>query len=491
MHGLRLKNILACLISLLLMTASQNIAAIVWNDGVGGATRDYHNSAAKLPWDKKLGDWIDVDGKRWGTQPFAKQFIKQGGSNKLAFDVKELVISWQQKKYKNNGFMLRGMQGGGVKLYSKEYGEKPNRPYLSIETNKEKYILPVISDTFLAPSTSKSLGAKNSLSVSGSQPALIIFDLKRLKNNEQIKTAKLYVTVKKVYGKSSKIGVYRVHPNPNSSSQTPVTKGVADKYPLDSNISSDSSVYFATSFENYGWEADWKDAGKMGEPISSDTSNKFTPFLGKAMSSTIPKGKRMGLNQRLRFKDIGEVEPDRAYFRYYIRLANNWDQTVTQGKLPGFAGTYNRAGWGSRKPNGTNGWSARGHFLKTVRANNKRLNPIGSYVYHIDQHGYYGSAWTWSKGEGGLLKNNRWYCIEQFVQLNDPDQKNGELKAWVDGKLVFEQKGLRFRLSSELKIEEVWFNIYHGGTANSPKDQTVYIDNFVLSKKYIGPVKRP
>ena len=282
--------------------------------------RDSYSSAAKLPWDRKLGDWVDVDGKAWGTQPFAKQFIKPGGLNKLSFDVKELVVGWQHKKYKNNGFLVRGMTGGVVKIYSREHGEQSNWPYLVIETNKQQYKFPVISDTSLDSSTSKSLGSNSLLTVSHSQPALVIFDLKKLKNNEQIKKAKLYVTVKKVYGNGSKIGVYRVHPNPNSSSQTPVLTGIAEKYPLDKNISSDSNVYFATSFENYGWKADWKDGGKMGELISSDKGNKFKPFLGKAMSSTIPKGKRMGLNQRLRFKDIGELEPDHAYFLSLIHI---------------------------------------------------------------------------------------------------------------------------------------------------------------------------
>ena len=491
MQESRLKKHFGCWLAVLLLTMSQNTVALTWNDGVGGATRDYYSSAAKLPWDKKRGDWRDIEGKLWGEKAFVEKLIKRRSDNKIIFDVKRLILGFQTEKYKNNGFLLRVLSGSVVKLFSKENREQQKQPYLIIETNKNQYVLPAISDTFLDSTTSKSLGKSSSLTVSRTQPTLIIFDLKQLKKNEKVIKAELQVTVKKMYGNSSKVGIYRIDPAPNSSPAAPISDGIAKKYPLDKNISVDKNVYFATSFENTNWQDGWKGGGQMGQVITSDDANKFSQFLGRAISSTIPKGKTTGLNYHLKFKDLGVPEPEEAYFRYYIRLADNWDQTVTGGKLPGFAGTYNRAGWGSRKPNGENGWSARGRFLKTIHSNNKRINPIGSYVYHVDQYGYYGSAWTWSKGEGGLLENNRWYCIEQFVKLNEPNKKNGELRAWVDGRLVFKQKGLRFRLSNKLKIEEVWFNVYHGGTASSPRDQTVYIDNLVVSKKYIGPVKKP
>jgi len=93
-------------------------------------------------------------------------------------------------------------------------------------------------------------------------------------------------------------------------------------------------------------------------------------------------------------------------------------------------------------------------------------------------------------GNAALLKNNTWYCIEQFVRLNTPGQTDGLLIAWRDGKKVFEKKNLQFRTSRVLKIEDVWMNIYHGGLDPSPTEQTVYIDNFVVAKDYIGQVNK-
>ena len=32
-------------------------------------------------------------------------------------------------------------------------------------------------------------------------------------------------------------------------------------------------------------------------------------------------------------------------------------------------------------------------------------------------------------------------------------------------------------------------NVYHGGKTASPYDQHVFVDNVVIAKKYIGPMK--
>ncbi len=43
-----------------------------------------------------------------------------------------------------------------------------------------------------------------------------------------------------------------------------------------------------------------------------------------------------------------------------------------------------------------------------------------------------------------------------------------------------------------LKIEEVWVNVYHGGsTPVPPEDIHVYLDNLVIARNPIGPLKTP
>jgi hypothetical protein len=169
---------------------------------------------------------------------------------------------------------------------------------------------------------------------------------------------------------------------------------------------------------------------------------------------------------------------------------------VDGGKLPGIGGTYGVAGWGGRRSDGTNGWSARGSFGKSVPIGNNPLGgytTIGSYVYHADMPTDYGDILMWvenwgAEGNGGVLKNQAWYCLEVYVELNTPTQNNGKIRAWVDGRPSYEKTDFRFRDVDRLKIENIWLDIYHGGTAVSPADQHLFMDNVVIAKSYVGPM---
>jgi hypothetical protein len=92
-----------------------------------------------------------------------------------------------------------------------------------------------------------------------------------------------------------------------------------------------------------------------------------------------------------------------------------------------------------------------------------------------------------------LLKNKtgaepeEMFFREQQAKLNEPERNDGILRARLDGRLAFEKTDIRFRTVATLKIEQVWMNVYHGGTKPSPYDQHLFIDNVVIARKYIGP----
>jgi hypothetical protein len=192
------------------------------------------------------------------------------------------------------------------------------------------------------------------------------------------------------------------------------------------------------------------------------------------------------------FKDKTGEEPEEIYFRYYLRFASDWLPTVEGGKLPGVSGTYGRAGWGGRKTNGQNGWSMRGVFARMPEEGNPLRNyiVIGTYAYHADTEGIYGDDWIWDLGLRGLLRRNQWYCIEQYFRLNHVGAKDGELKAWIDGELAIDHTGFRVRDVPDIRIEKIWMNVYHGGVTPSPADLHLYIDNVVIARRYIGPMRR-
>jgi hypothetical protein len=245
-------------------------------------------------------------------------------------------------------------------------------------------------------------------------------------------------------------------------------------------------IVFYCDFESDKW---YEQFGMRSRPerveiVSSDSARKFEPLAGRAMRIKVDRGGHYGTSIMCRFKDqIGE-EPQEIYFRYYLRLADDWNP-VGGGKLPGISGTYGRAGWGGRPSDGRNGWSARGLFRRQLGGK----TPIGYYCYHADMKGRYGSDWIWDTEKRGYLENNRWYCIEQYVKMNTPGKNDGILRGWVDGQPAFEKTDVRMRDVDTLRIEAVWLNVYLGGSWVAKSDHHLYIDDVVIANHYVGPIQ--
>ena len=263
-------------------------------------------------------------------------------------------------------------------------------------------------------------------------------------------------------------------------------EGIAAKYPGDQGIAGDPKVMVFTDFASDDWKAEW--SGKERDTVSvveDDVERKFHPLRDKALRIRVPQGQHLGASLQYPFRKRHREEPEEVYFRYYLRLGDDWDP-ARGGKLPGIEGTYGRAGWGGRRSDGSNGWSARGLF----RGQENGKTPTGFYCYHADMKGRYGDNWTWDKKQRGYLENNRWYCIEQYVRMNTPKENDGVLRGWVDGELAFEKTDVRMRDIADLKIENVWINIYHGGTWTASSDDHLFIDNVVIATEYVGPLAK-
>lgn len=474
-----------------------------WAEGTpglhNGATRDYYNRAAFLPWNHFMGDWWDANGNTQGTVAYATAEVVDDDSEKtIAWEVTGLVNGWLKGAIQNQGFFLRTTgKKGNIVFLSREHPNHGAHPHLVvIDAGGKTTRLGPEADTFLTHSTYRSQGDATELRVSGAPDHLLIrFDLSALDSAVPIERATLHLTTSRQYG-SATIGVFRCGQGHDEPPSDPVP-GLAQAFMADQEIESHPDVVFAARFESADWHQAWTHAGVMEviDPVDESTGTgepamqNFQSLQGNSLRVKIAKGSTGALNTLFKFgKEIGE-EPEQIYFRYYLRLGNTWNQTLQGGKLPGISGTYGIAGWGGRKSDGTDGWSARGLFKMTIPEDNPLggTTPIGTYCYHADMEGNYGTNWVWQKGYRGYLEKNRWYCVEQFLQLNTPGKKDGIIRAWIDGRPAFEKTDIRFRHIDKLKIEQVWMNIYHGGTKPSPYDQHCFIDNVVIARKYIGP----
>jgi hypothetical protein len=468
-----------------------------WAEGsqtaADGATRRYYNRAGQLEWENYLGDWRDADGTPQGAQPYASADIQDNNTPRyIEWEVGELVQAWVDGTHPNQGFFIHAISGAGpINFRSKEYADADQHPRLVVNTGGGQEVLAPVADTYLDPSTYRSMGDSETLTLrlDGSN-ILLRFDLSTLAAGSQITSAMLRLYTHTQYGNTSlRAGIFRCSQGEQVTSAAPIG-GLAADYTDDQGIGDHPDVIFATGFEADNWAAQWSSASGSIDVVDADEARGFSPLMDKALRAQIPEGENASMSVLYKFAEKTGEEPEEIYFRYYLRFADDWNQTVYGGKLPGISGTYGAAGWGGRKPDGTDGWSARGTYFLSISGDNPLTgtHPIGTYCYYADQPGTYGDSWPWNKEYKGFLSKNRWHCIEQYVRMNTPGDHDGILRAWVDGRPAFEKTDILYRRVARLKIEQIWLNVYHGGTAVSPYDQHLYIDNVVVARQYIGPM---
>jgi len=185
-----------------------------------------------------------------------------------------------------------------------------------------------------------------------------------------------------------------------------------------------------------------------------------------------------------------------VHLRRYIRFAPDYDQgnlNHTGGGLSGVAGTNKWEGMGKAgiRPKGDDRFSCRFEPWRDW----KRSPAPGFmflYTYWMDMKRdpdghFWGNNMYPAKNERITLKRDRWYCLEQMIKVNDPGKANGELAAWIDGKLYIHYKGFRWRSTDKVRIKRFGIGVYvHQATRNN----TVWYDDVALSTGYIGPVKK-
>jgi hypothetical protein len=494
-------------ILLILAGAGVRAAESDWAEGTPGtahgATRDYYNRAGLLEWKNRLGDWHDADGAAQGTRAYATADILDNDTpRRVTWDVTALVREWLEGEHPNQGLLLHAVAGtGSCHFRSREHDESEEQPHLVLDVGLQglegdltglKMRLFPVADTHLDPSTYRSLGDADVLRVTkDANNTLLRFDLSDLVEKVTVRRALLSLFTQAQYGGGQlTVGVFRCSQSHAAPDVAP-KPGLASRYPGDRGIKKDPNVIFQDSFESGDWAESWSFAQGTMDLVASDPAREFEMFRGKALRVRIAAGSNAALNLGYKFRKETGTEPESIYLRYYLRLGDDWNQTIEGGKMPGISGTYGTAGWGGRRSDGTNGWSARGAFHRSIPMDNPLAgtHPIGTYCYHADQEGPYGNIWLWKRGYRGFLRKNRWYSVEQHLRLNTPGRKDGVIRAWIDGRLAFEKTDIRFRLVDTLRIEQIWMNVYHGGKRPSPHEQHLFIDNVVVASEYIGPLE--
>lgn len=466
------------------------------SDGPGGMTCQFFDAEAAAEWQKPGGDWLDAAAHPYGSKAFDQVDVPVKPSLQwVDWDLRKLAQMWDDGGALAGVVALRALpsRAGAVTFASREHADRGLVPTLVLKwSDGQSQRLGPLADTFFSCPTYAGLGQQPGLDVSGDRMSVLAFAY-RPRTGAKPVSAHLLLASTRQYGQGAAVGAFGMRQP--AAAEPDAGPGLAKANPQDRGLVGRPGVLYAQDFETAAAASfatqDPSTRGSLRIVDGTDAADAtYQPLSGKALAVTIRRGTQTALNHHLRLAELAGGEPDEAYFRYYLRLGEHWDPVVDGGKMPGFAGTYGRAGWGARPVDGRNGWSARGGFMRhqaiTGQADDG-TRALGTYAYLPTTNGTYGEVWGWNLGPTGRLAKSRWTSIEQYIKLNQPGQSDGEFKAWVDGRLAVVRKGLRWRDVPTLRIESVWLNIFHGGTANADRDLTLYLDNLVIARQYIGP----
>lgn len=191
---------------------------------------------------------------------------------------------------------------------------------------------------------------------------------------------------------------------------------------------------------------------------------------------------------------LGADGYDRLYFRRYIKFAADYDQgnlNHVGGGLAAVVGSdrYRAMGSAGKRPRGDD------HFNSAFEpwCDWRRVPPPGYmflYTYWMDMRrdrdgNYWGNMLEPIAEQRIVLERDRWYCLEHMIQANDMGQANGELAAWIDGRLYIHYRGFRWRTSADVRLKRFDIGVY---VHQARQDNTVWYDDVALSTGYIGPI---
>lgn len=191
---------------------------------------------------------------------------------------------------------------------------------------------------------------------------------------------------------------------------------------------------------------------------------------GKSLRFLLPKGEagcRKGkcISWKARLgKPLTHIQ-----YSYWVKFPSHFD-FVRGGKLPGVGSDV--AGSGGHKATGYNGWSVRVMWDKDGK--------LGQYIYHPDQPKRFGEFFEWDMQP---IVKDQWHQIKTEIRLNHAGKRDGMIKTWLNGRLVFEKANFRLRNSNTLPIERLLFSVFYGGEGpdwQPSQDNYLYIDDWVI-----------
>jgi len=282
-----------------------------------------------------------------------------------------------------------------------------------------------------------------------------------------------------------------------AADQPPQGPGLAAKYAGDAGITKNPAVIFADDFES-GDLKKWEDPqGTIAVVDEKPNSGKY------CVVAPMEKGKSEGGAAKKWFLPGA----DRVFARTYVKFSDDYQYNHHFLTLLANENGHRWAAFGKAglKPDGKT-WFCSGMEPWFAWGKNPSPGEVNFYSYYMDMgidkkmNKYWGNGFFPpgpGKGEAAskhrvIPKLGQWQCWEFMIQANTPDKADGRQTMWLDGQLVGDFTGIRWRSDANLKINCFWLQHYgyddsDPTTETHKQKQTAWFDDVVLATEYIGP----
>jgi hypothetical protein len=279
--------------------------------------------------------------------------------------------------------------------------------------------------------------------------------------------------------------------NHAAAGELPSGKGLAAAFPADAGIAKHTGVIFADGFENGGMNGwDEKDEKKQGV---FTFPNPGAAELGRhCLRVEAHLGKDTGGGPTKWFESAPSL-----HVRFYTKFAADCDYVhhfVTLRANKGLRGGDKWTGFGGAglRPDGVN------RFSTAIEpwGNWAKFPPPGKwnfYSYWPDMK-VSGDGKYWGQSflpDAPAILKDQWICVEFLLKHNTPGKPDGEQAFWIDGRLQGHWGGIAWRKSGTLWANALTVESYITENWTKHPVNTVFFDNVVIAKEYIGPAGKP
>ena len=278
-------------------------------------------------------------------------------------------------------------------------------------------------------------------------------------------------------------------PNAAASSSLAQGQGLAARFKADARIATHPAVIFADDFESGELGARWDEQTDPKKGVLSLVPPKGELCGTWCLRSEAHLGKDEGGGLTKWFQPASQV-----FIRFYVKFDPNCDYVhhfVTLRANKGLRGGDKWSGFGGAGlcPAGDERFST----ALEPWGNWARWTPPGKWNFYSYWHEmkaspdgkYWGNSFA--PADQNLIPKDRWICAEFMLKENTPGQPDGEQAFWIDGKLLGAWRGINWRKPESLHANALTLESYVTDRWTKNPTNTVYFDNLVIAKEYIGP----